>query len=195
MKTFANLRSRAWLGAVGVACCLALTATASVRAEDVTAKTLVDRAQVLDLITHYYYNFGRENPKNFSNFYADDAELILGDTHYKGKDGIMKAYSRGGGGAAAGGAAGEAPAAAPVSERPKRYSFNVTISNPLIVVHGDTANAQIIFTEYVQEKQGDTPKLTAQGREYSTFLKVKGQWRYKTRQIKGGNEPPEGWKE
>ena len=31
-------------------------------AEDVTAKTLVDRAQIQDLITRYYNNFGRENP-------------------------------------------------------------------------------------------------------------------------------------
>jgi hypothetical protein len=45
------------------------------------------------------------------------------------------------------------------------------------------------------EKQGDAPHIRTQGREYATFVKVHGQWRYKTRQIKGGTEPPEGWKE
>jgi hypothetical protein len=75
------------------------------------------------------------------------------------------------------------------------YSFNVTISNPLIVVHGDTATSALIFTEYLMQKQGDVPTIRTQGREYATFVKVKGKWRYQTRQIKGGNEAPDGWKE
>ncbi len=165
----------AWIGALALAGCLALLSISAARAQDVTAKALIDRAQIQDLITRYYYNFGKPNPENFSDFYADDAELILGATHFKGKDGIAKAY---GGGASR-----------------KAYSFNVTISNPLIVVHGDTATSQLIFTEFLIEKQGDALRVTTQGREYATFVKVNGRWRYKTRQIKGGTEPPEDWKE
>ncbi len=167
------------MGTLGFACCLALVSGPAVRAHDLTAKALSDRAQIQDLITRYYYNFGRSNPESFTDFYADDAELILGSTHFKGKDGIAKAYGRAG---------GNSPAR-------KAYSFNVTISNPLIVVHGDTATAELIFTEFLIDKQGDAPRVTTQGREYATFVKVKGEWRYKTRQIKGGTEPPEGWKE
>jgi hypothetical protein len=170
------------MGALAVAGCLLLASTPSARAQDVTAKTLLDRAQIQDLITRYYYNFGKENPENFSDFYADDAELILGTTHFKGKDGIAKAY------APRSAAAGSGPP-------PKAYSFNVTINNPLILVHGDAATSQLIFTEYRIEKQGDPLRVTTQGREYATFIKVHGQWRYKTRQIKGGTEPPDGWKE
>lgn len=179
MKIFANRPSKAWLGALGVACLLALSPSPAARAQGVTAQTLVDRAQIQDLITHYYYNFGRENPQSFSDFYADDAELILGNTHYKGRDGIAKAY---------GGGKSNSPSR-------KAYSFNVTISNPLITVHGNTATSQLIFTEFLMAKQGDAPTIRTQGREYATFVKVKGQWRYKTRQITGGNEPPAGWKE
>jgi len=166
-------------GALGLAWCLALVFAPASPAQDMTARALSDRAQIQDLITRYYYNFGNPNSESFSDFYADDAELILGATHYTGKDGIAKAYSR---------AAGSSPAA-------KAYSFNVTISNPLIVVHGDTASSELIFTEFVMDKQGDAPRLITQGREYATFIKAKGHWRYKTRQIKGGTEPPEGWKE
>jgi hypothetical protein len=169
------------LGALGAAC-LALTCGSAVQAQEVTSKTLVDRAQIQDLITRYYNNFGRENPENFSDFYADDAELILGTRTYKGKNGILEAYGR---------APGQAPRPAP----PPRYSFIVTIGNPLIVVHGKTATAQLVFTEFVIEKQGDAPKLITQGKEFGTFVKNNGQWRYKTRQIKGGTEVPEGWKE
>jgi ketosteroid isomerase-like protein len=178
MKTFASYRNSWSLGALGVFVCLALQASPAAWAQDVTAKTLVDRAQVQDLITRYYYNFGRENARSFPDFYADDAELILGDKHFAGKEGIAKAYSH----------SGDSPMS-------KAYSFNVTISNPLIVVHGDTASSQLTFTEYLIDKQGDAPHITTQGREYSTFVKVKGQWRYKTREIKGGTQPPAGWKE
>jgi hypothetical protein len=180
VKTRAKFESRAWMGVLGIAWCLALASTSTARAQDMTAKTLVDRAQIENLITHYYYNFGKESRESFSDFYADDAELILGTTHYKGKDGIAKAYApRPGGGGPAQNA----------------YSFNVTISNPLIVVHGDKATSQLIFTEYLMDKQGDVPHIRTQGREYATFVKVHGQWRYQTRQIQGGMKPPEGWKE
>ena len=179
MKSFSKKGTPIWIGALGLAWCLALAPVPGARAQGRTAEALSARAQIQDLITRYYYNFGRQNPETFSDFYAEDGELILGTTHYKGKDGIAKAYGR---------ARGSGPP-------PKRYSFNVTISNPLIVVHGDTATSELIYTEYVIEKQGDAPKVTTQGREYATFVKVQGQWRYKTRLIKGGNEPPEGWKE
>ena len=184
MKAFAN-RSRAWLGAAGLGWALALASSSALSAEEVNAQTMVDRLQIQDLITRYYNNFGRENPENFSDFYADDAELILGERHFKGKDGIMEAYGRG-------------PPKAdqpPRPPRPARYSFIVEVSNPLIVVHGKTATAQLVYTEYEIEKQGDAPKVTRQGREYGTFVKVDGHWRYKTREIKGGPEPPVGWKE
>lgn len=179
MKTVAKHRNPASLGVLGVAWCLVLASSPAVLAQDMTAKALIDRAQIQDLVTHYYYNFGRDKPENFSDFYADDAELILGATHFKGKDGIAKAYSRAG--------------ANPAAQKP--YSFNVTIGNPLIVVHGNTATSQLIFTEFLMDKQGDVPRIRTQGREYATFVKVNGQWRYKTRQIMGGNEPPQGWKE
>ncbi len=179
MKIFENYRSRVRLSALGLACVLTLLMCPAGQAQSITARTLVDRAMVQDLITRYYYNFGKESPENFSDFYADDAELILGATQYKGKDGIAKAYAHTG-----------AP-----SPMQKAYSFNVTISNPLIIVHGDTATSELTFTEYLIQKQGDAPTIRTQGREYSTFVRTKGQWRYKTRQIKGGTEPPDGWKE
>jgi len=181
MKEIENTLRRTLLGAVGVAC-LALTMAADAGTEEVNARTLIDRLQIQDLITRYYNNFGRENAESFADFYAEDAELILGDRHFKGRDGILQAY-------------GKAPGQPPRPAPPPRFSFIVTIGNPLIVVHGKAATAQLVFTEYVIEKQGDPVKVVTQGKEYSTFAKIDGHWRYKTRQIKGGTELPEGWKE
>ena len=83
----AHALGQALLGALGIAG-LALTVSPGVRAADVievTAETLVDRLQIQDLVTRYYNNFGRENAENFADFYAEDAELILGERHFKGR--------------------------------------------------------------------------------------------------------------
>ena len=175
MNTLGKFR----IGMLGLAGCLALVAIPATWAQDLTPKALIERAAIQDLITRYYYNFGKPNRESFADFYADDAELILGPNHFKGKEGITEAYKRAGANTSV----------------EKAYSFNITISNPLIVVHGERATAELIFTEYLMQKQGDTPRIRTQGREYATFVKVKGQWRYKTRQIMGGTRPPENWKE
>lgn len=176
---------------------LVLASSPAARAEDkMTLQSLIDRQQILDQITRYYYNFGKAERQSEESFYAEDGELILGTRHYKGHEGIKSAYNRTPATPPAGAtpAAGAAPAAAPAPPR-ERLAFNVEIGNPLIVVHGDTATSQVIFTEYRQEKAGDPMKFTTQGKEYATWVKVKGQWLYKTRQIASGSNPPDGWKE
>jgi hypothetical protein len=182
-------------------CAVSLAGAASVQAQEkMTAQTLIDRQLILDQITRYYYNFGMAERKAEESFYTDDGVLILGTRRYEGKEGIKSAYNRPPPAPAAAPAAGAAPgsapapAAAPAAPR-ERLPFNITVDNALIVVHGDTATSQVIFTEYRPEKKGDPMKMTTQGKEYATWVKVKGQWLYKTRQIAGGSEPPAGWKE
>jgi hypothetical protein len=185
-----SIRQTATLGLIYVA----LASAPAARAEDkMTAQSLIDRQMILDQITRYYYNFGKQERQSEESFYADDGELILGTRHYKGKEGIKSAYNRTPPPAAAV-SASEAAAATPAPPR-ERLAFNVAIENPLIIVHGDTATSQVIFTEYRQEKLGDPMKFTTQGKEYATWVKVNGQWLYKTRQIASGSNPPEGWKE
>jgi len=189
MKLNSIRQAGIWAAAIGL-CCAALATAPAARAEDkMTAQSLIDRQLILDQITRYYYNFGKAERQPEESFYAEDGELILGTRHYKGWEGIKQAYNR----TPAAPAAGAAPAAAAAPR--ERTAFNVEIGNPLIIVHGDTATSQVIFTEYRQEKVGDPMKMTTQGKEYATWVKVKGQWLYKTRQIASGSNPPEGWKE
>jgi hypothetical protein len=178
-------------GALGVTGLFVLsTLTAAQAQEKVTAQSLVDRQLILDQITRYYYNFGKSEKQTEESFYAEDGVLILGTRRYEGREGIKSAYRR-----APAAAATPAAGAAPATAAPARTAFNVTIDNPLIIVHGDTATSQVIFTEYRQEKAGDPMKMTTQGKEYAIWVKVKGQWLYKQRQIASGSEPPAGWKE
>ena len=187
----ATVRAAA-LGLFGIA----LASAPAARAEDkMTAQSLIDRQQILDQITRYYYNFGKVDRQSEEGFYAEDGELILGTRHYKGKEGIKQAYNRAPAAAPAGAAAAAGAAPAVAAAPRERTAFNVAIENPLIIVHGDSATSQVIFTEYRQEKLGDPMKFTTQGKEYATWVKVNGQWLYKTRQIASGSNPPEGWKE
>jgi len=194
MKPNSLHQAGVWTAAVAL-CFVVLAGGPAARAQEkVTAQTLIDRQLILDQITRYYYNFGKAVKQSEESFYAEDGELILGTRHYKGHEGIKQAYNRTPAAPPAG--AATAAAAPPAAAAPReRTAFNVTIDNPLIIVRGDTATSQVIFTEYRQDKVGDPMKMTTQGKEYATWVKVKGQWLYKTRQIASGSNPPEGWKD
>ena len=167
--------------ALGILLGLALSLAPRAMAEPrpMTVQTLVDRAEIEDLLTRYYYNLGHSSPEGFSAFYAPDAEMVLGGKSYRGKAAIEGGYR----------AAGASTPAL------KGFSFNVSLSNPLIVVHGTTATAQLIFTEIVIDTEGAAPRLLTQGREYDNLAKLKGQWRFTRRQILPGAQSPAGWTE
>lgn len=159
----------------------ALGAAAPALAQSVTAASLVDRAEVEDLLTRYYNNFGKAGGGHFGAFYTDDAEMVLGKMSYKGIAAIEGAY--------------KGLANADIPQR-KAFAFNILMTNPLIVVHGTTATARLLFTEVVVDKQGDAPRLLTQGKEFDNLVKVKGQWRIARRQILGAEQgPPADWQE
>ena len=175
----------AWAAAAAL-CCIITTSTPAIAQETTTVQSLIDRQLILDQITRYYYNFGRETKIPESSFYAEDGALILGTRRFEGRQAVQSAY---GGGARPAPAAGEAPAAPR-----ERIPFNMTVDNALIVVHGDKATSQVIYTEYRPEKKGGPVRMTVQGKEFATWVKVNGQWLYKERYV-GLSEPPAGWKE
>ena len=186
---------RAWAAGAGL-CCIVMTGMPAIAQETMTTQSLIDRQLILDQITRYYYNFGKETKAPESTFYAEDGALILGTRRYEGKEGIQSAYGGGARPAPAAGAPapGTAPAdAAPAASR-ERIPFNMTVDNALIVVHGDTATSQVIYTEYRPEKKGGPVRMTVQGKEFATWVKVKGRWLYKERYV-GLSEPPAGWRE
>ena len=163
---------------LGIACGLSLSPAA--HAQEVTAATLLDRAQIEDLITRYYNNFGRRNGPSFGSFYADDAEMVLGATSFKGREAIEGMY--------------KSPALAATPQR-KSFAFNIILSNVQVIVEGNTARARALFTETIVENKGDAPKILTQGREFDIFVKVGGTWKFKKRQITGPETIPADWKD
>ena len=160
------------------AAALALTAIPAT-AGPPSAQALADRAEIADLLTRYYNNFGGSIGSKVGEFYAPDGEMTLGANHYKGLQAIEGAY------------------AAVPKDAPQRKSFalNILISNMLVTVHGATATARLVFTETITEKQGDAPKILTQGREFDHLVKRGGRWLIASRQIMGANGVPEGWQD
>jgi hypothetical protein len=170
-----------WSLGLGAALCLASLPLAAARAEapEYSAQALADRAQIEDLLTRYYNNFGGGIEDRIAEFYAPDGEMILGPNSYKGFEAIKGAYAA-------------VPADAP---QKSAFALNILIGNMLVVVHGDTATARLVFTETLTEKQGDAPKILTQGREFDHLVKRDGKWLILKRQIMGANGVPEGWED
>ena len=168
------------LGLAAAMALLALPATRLAAQEPVyTAKTLADRAAIADLLTRYYNNFGGGVEDKVGEFYAEDGEMILGKTTYKGIAAIKGAYAA-------------VPANAP---QKSAFALNILISNLLVGVHGETATARLVFTETITDKQGEAPRILTQGREFDHLVKRKGRWLIASRQIMGANGVPEGWQD
>ena len=168
------------LGLAAAMALLALPATRLAAQEPVyTAKALADRAAVSDLLTRYYNNFGGGVEDKIGEFYAEDGEMILGKTTYKGIAAIKGAYAA-------------VPANAP---QKSAFALNILISNMLVSVQGDTATARLVFTETITDKQGEAPRILTQGREFDHLVKRKGRWLIASRQIMGANGVPEGWQD
>ena len=165
--------------ALGLALAPASAALAQAQAAPLTAQTLADRAAISDLLTRYYNNFGNGAESKVGEFYADDGEMILGTTHYKGIEAIKGAYAA-------------VPADAP---QRSALALNILISNLLVAVHGDTATARLVFTETITRKQGEAPAILTQGREFDHLVKRGGRWLIASRQIMGANGIPEGWQD
>ncbi|WP_336979576.1 nuclear transport factor 2 family protein [Altererythrobacter fulvus] len=160
------------------AACLAATAAAPATArEPLTAQAVIDKAEIEDLLTRYYAQFGGGVQDHVAEYYTADGEMVLGANSYKGIEAIKGAYAA-------------VPADAP---QRKSFALNILIGNPLINVTGDTATARLVFTEYVVDKQGDAPRILTMGREFDWLVKEGGKWLIQKRQIMGANGTPEGW--
>lgn len=165
--------------AAGVAFALTPAASVGAATPQTRIEALADRAEIEDLVTRYYNNFGGGIESQVAEYYAPDGEMVLGQNHYKGIAAIKGAY------------------AAVPTDAPQRKSFalNILISNLLVTVHGNTATARLVFTETTTEKQGDAPKILIQGREFDHLIKRNGRWWIAKREILGPKGVPDGWQE
>lgn len=146
-------------------------------AQQVTMKTLLDRIQIQDLMTRYYYDLARGNHKSLSEYFTQDAMLDVDGTVAHGPAEIMKLYE------------GPSGSEQPKSSTPKPQN-HVLLTNPIIEIHGNTATAHVIWTTVQNDGITKPPRITEQGREDSELVKRNGKWRIKKRYISSDGRLP-----
>src|SRR6185312_14964823 len=107
-----------------------------------TEATLLDRIQIEDLLIAYYQPLGSPG-EDMTAFYTEDGALDLNGRVYQGKAGVRQAYR-------------DAAAAMGPSFKGK---FHILMNNPRIVVSGESATADLIWTGVASETATSQPHL------------------------------------
>ncbi len=144
----------------------------------VTMETLLDRIQIEDFLTRYYYDLSVGKSHELSEYFTEDAVLDVDGTIARGQQEIAKLYQRPEG------------AAAPAATAQRRRG-HMLLTNPIINVEGNKATAHVIWTGVMNEGIGKVPSLFEQGREYSELRKVNGKWLISHRYISSDSGLPD----
>jgi hypothetical protein len=155
---------------------VALSLPAPTLAQQVTMETLLDRVQIEDLLVRYYYDLAMGKAHEMSEYFTADAMLDVDGTIANGHAEIEKLY---------GGGRARDPNAAP---RPRN---GMLLTNPVIAVKGDRAQAHVIWTGVTNKGVGEPPSLYEQGREDTELVKVNGKWLISKRYISSDSGLPD----
>jgi hypothetical protein len=148
----------------------------SARAQQVTMDTLLDRVQIEDLLVRYYYDLAMGKAHEMSEYFTEDAMLDVDGTIAKGRAEIEKLY---GGGPKRDANAGPRP------------HNQMMLTNPVIEIKGNKAQAHVIWTGVTNKGIGQPPALYEQGREDTELVKTNGQWRISKRYISSDSGLPD----
>jgi hypothetical protein len=146
-------------------------------AQQVTMETLLDRIQIEDLLVRYYYDLTMGRAHEMSEYFAEDALLDVDGTIANGRAEIEKLYG--------GGSRARDPNAAP------RPHNGMLLTNPVIEVKGNRAQAHVIWTGITNKGVGEPPSLYEQGREDTELVKVNGKWLISKRYISSDSGTPD----
>ena len=140
----------------------------------VTMETLLDRIQIEDFLTGYYFDLSRGESHALSEYFTEDAVLDVDGTVATGHDEIARLYE---------------PAEGVEPER--TWRGHMLLNNPIIEVKGDKATAHLIWTGVMNEGVGKAPGLYEQGREYTELVKRDGKWLISKRMISSDSGLPD----
>jgi hypothetical protein len=133
------------------------------QAQQLTMETLLDRIQIEDFLTRYYYDLSEGKSHELSEYFTTDAVLDVDSMIAKGHAEIGKLYERPEG-------------ARPAEPTAQRRRGHMLLTNPVIEVTGNTATAHVIWTGVMNEGVGKAPNLYEQGREDTKLVKQNGKW-------------------
>jgi hypothetical protein len=163
-----EVRSQRFGGALLASAALILGATAvPALAEQpaTTLQTLLDKQQIQDMLVEYYGHLGKSSSE-FGKYYLPDGALDVNGIIAKGEKPIDELYKK----IAAG-------------SRHLEGTSHMLLTNCTIVVNGETATADVIWTGINSPKPESIPEFFEQGREHDELVKHDGHWYFKLRVI------------
>jgi hypothetical protein len=152
---------------IGIAAAAAFTLATPALAEQpaTTLTTLLDKQQIQDMLVDYYGQLGAGR-SDFGAYYIADGTLNVNGVTGQGEKGIEDLYKKVGAGT------------------PKRPGvFRMVLSNVKVVVNGETATADSLWTGVISETLTQAPRFVEQGTEHDELVKRNGKWLFKHRVI------------
>jgi hypothetical protein len=153
--------------ALGTSVCASMFAVKPALAEQpaTTLQTLLDKQQIQDMLVDYYTHLGKGG-SDFGSYYLADGVIDVNGLKGQGEAGITDVYKK----VAAG--------------TPKRPGiFRMLLTNVNIVVNGNTATAETLWTGINSPTKAGPPQFVEQGTERDDLVKVNGHWLFKLRVI------------
>lgn len=162
-RVLAAFRSHPWAGGVLAAFAVALAAGPPALPQDspITLSTLIDRAQIEDMLVDYYQALSAGST-HFDSFYTDDAVVDVNGIVKHGKGPIDDLYKT-----------------IPKS----KGTVHVLLTNPKIAVDGNSATSDVIWTEVYSETHSAVPRIVEQGREHDELVRQGARWYLKKRVV------------
>ena len=132
-----------------------------------TMRMLLDRAQIEELFTRYYSGMDSGNWEGFGRFFTEDAELDVNGYVARNHAEIAELYR------------------AVSADKPRLTgTFRMQLTNLVIELDGDTATAQMLWTQQLNDTIKGPPRLIEQGREFDRLARQPdGRWKITKRVV------------
>jgi hypothetical protein len=130
-----------------------------------TLATLLDKQQIQDMLVEYYGQLGA-GKSDFGTYYLAEGALNVNGVTAQGEKGIEDLYKK---------------VAAGTPRHPG--TFRMMLTNVKVVVNGDSATADSLWTGVNSEKLTSVPQFIEQGTEHDELVKRNGKWLFKHRTI------------
>ena len=130
-----------------------------------TWQTLLDKQQIQDMLVDYYAHLGK-GEGDFGRYYLPDGVIDVNGLKGQGEAAIKDVYKK---------------IAAGSTKRPG--VFRMLLTNVSIVVNGNAASAETLWTGINSPTISGPPVFIEQGTERDDLVKVNGHWLFKLRVI------------
>ena len=151
--------------ALGATLSAAVSPVAVAEQPAATLQTLLDKQQIQDMLVDYYTHLGKGS-SDFGAYYLPDGVINVNGLKGQGEAAIGEVYKKIGAGT------------------PKRAGvFRMLLTNVSIVVNGNTATAETLWTGINSPTISGPPEFVEQGTEKDDLVKVNGHWLFKLRVI------------